>query len=130
MNKRCVNVLTVLAVLFSVGIIIYLIIEHGVKKWKCNEGHCEKVIGGDFSSLEKCRNRCANRQNYRDDEERRSLKKRRERIEKPHRPLPRDDKHVTISPDVEFVFIEPRSNRDSQKVLPPGAGRAHHTMES
>jgi hypothetical protein len=116
-----------LAILLAIGITIYLIIEYGVKKWKCNEGHCEKVIGGDFSSLEKCRNSCAMKQSYKDDEERRKLKKRRERIEKPHRPFPKD-KHVTFSPNAEYVLIEPRSNRGTHKVLPPGAGRARHTM--
>jgi hypothetical protein len=124
MNKRCGTALTVLTVLLVAGLVIYLIIEHGVKKWKCNEGHCEKVIGGDFSSLEKCRNRCS-AQHFHDDTERRKIKKRRERIEKPHRPLPKNDKHVSFSPDVDFVFIEPRLNRGVQKVLPPGAGRAH-----
>lgn len=58
------NKLIILSILISIGIAIYLIIEFKVKKWKCTEGTCEKVIGGDFASLEKCRKMCKIRQDY------------------------------------------------------------------
>ena len=54
MNKS----LIILAILVVLGVSTYLIIEFKVKKWKCTEGKCEKVIGGDYASLDKCRNGC------------------------------------------------------------------------
>jgi hypothetical protein len=39
--------------------ITYLIIQFVVKKWKCVGKTCEKVIGGDFDSLESCQQTCS-----------------------------------------------------------------------
>lgn len=47
-----------LAIFICIAIATYLIVEFKVKKWKCTEGKCERVIGGDFSSLDKCKNMC------------------------------------------------------------------------
>jgi len=58
------NKLIILVILIAIGVAIYLIIEFKVKKWKCTEGKCEKVIGGDFSSLEKCKELCKIKQEY------------------------------------------------------------------
>jgi hypothetical protein len=34
--------------------VIFLLIEYVFKKWKCNEGKCEKVILGDYSTIKEC----------------------------------------------------------------------------
>lgn len=73
MNQRIV---VSIVIILSMSLAIYLIIEYGVKKWKCVEGTCEKVIGGDFSSLEKCKSQC---QRYKSTHHRRMITGRRER---------------------------------------------------
>lgn len=32
--------------------------KEGMYGWSCTEGHCERVLNGDHSSLEKCRDFC------------------------------------------------------------------------
>lgn len=85
------SILKIIVVLAIVSVVCWLIIEHGVKKWSCNEGQCEKVIGGDFSSLEKCRNSCASA-----------------KCSKP--------RYVRFSPKLDIMFIEPRSETVKNKV--------------
>lgn len=41
--------------LLFTGVIIILLIQFVFKKWKCNNGTCEKVLGGDYSSLKDCK---------------------------------------------------------------------------
>ena len=90
--------LIIIFILIVVGVIVYLVIEYGLKKWRCVEGRCEKVIGGDFSSLEKCRTQCSvAQQRYKTDQERRLLTKRRERIGKKRKKVSFSDL-VQISP--------------------------------
>lgn len=78
------KILFIISILIALTVITYLVIEFKVKKWKCTEGKCEKVIGGDFSSLEKCRKMCQVKQNYYTDSKRRLLKNRRERAKSVH----------------------------------------------
>ena len=51
-------ILYALAGLLVLVVSIYLIIEFAVKKWKCTEGQCEKVLGGTYSSRSKCQTSC------------------------------------------------------------------------
>lgn len=37
-----------------IGSIALLLIEYVFKKWKCKEGKCEKVFGGDYSTVKEC----------------------------------------------------------------------------
>ena len=36
------------------GAVALILIEYVFKKWKCKEGKCEKVFGGDYSTLKEC----------------------------------------------------------------------------
>ena len=36
------------------GVVALVLIEYVFKKWKCKEGKCEKVFGGDYSTLKEC----------------------------------------------------------------------------
>jgi len=51
----------ILAFFIVVLAVVYLIIEFQLKKWSCNEGNCEKVIGGDYDSKSDCINSCASK---------------------------------------------------------------------
>ena len=91
--------LIALAILVVLGVITYLVIEFKVKKWKCKEGKCEKVIGGDYSSLEKCKQQCKVSQKYADDRTRRLLQGRRGRAKGRT-----SQRRVSFSPDlVEYA---------------------------
>jgi hypothetical protein len=98
MNKA----LIILAVCIAIGVTVYLVIEFKVKKWKCTEGKCEKVIGGDYSSLEKCKNQCKVKQKYHVDhsQRRRLISDRRARAYG-------SGKKVTFSPDLVEYAPEP-----------------------
>jgi hypothetical protein len=37
-----------------IGSIALILIEYVFKKWKCKEGKCEKVFGGDYSTIKEC----------------------------------------------------------------------------
>lgn len=37
-----------------IGAVALLLIEYVFKKWKCKEGKCEKVFGGDYSTMKEC----------------------------------------------------------------------------
>jgi hypothetical protein len=54
---RC-NILYVFSFLLIVGVVIILLLEYIFKKWKCIDGNCEKVIGGDYSDYNKCNAKC------------------------------------------------------------------------
>ena len=47
-----------LSLCLIIGISTLFLVEYKFKRWRCNEGQCEKVIGGDFSSLLECQNTC------------------------------------------------------------------------
>ena len=52
------TVLIVLTTISVFSLILFMIVEYGLKKWKCTEGQCEKMLGGDYSSKEECENHC------------------------------------------------------------------------
>lgn len=37
-----------------VGALVLILIEYVFKKWKCTDGKCERVLGGDYSHLKDC----------------------------------------------------------------------------
>tara|TARA_B110000908_G_C10137659_1_gene395241 strand:+ start:265 stop:714 length:450 start_codon:yes stop_codon:yes gene_type:complete len=44
--------------LVAIGVTILLLIEFVFKKWKCKDGKCKRVFGGDYSTLKDCNNKC------------------------------------------------------------------------
>jgi hypothetical protein len=48
------NIIIIIIIIPISIIIICLLYIFKVKKWKCIEGKCELVLGGDYSSIEKC----------------------------------------------------------------------------
>ncbi len=52
------QVITGIASLILISLIIYIIVVNFFQKWKCKEGGCEKVFGGDYSSKEECEDNC------------------------------------------------------------------------
>jgi hypothetical protein len=50
--------LYILIFLLLTGITFILLFEFVLKKWKCTEGSCEKVIGGDYSNKKDCEKSC------------------------------------------------------------------------
>ena len=51
-------ILFILAIILIVGIIAFVIYQNK-KKWKCTEKSCERVIGGDYDTREKCLQKCS-----------------------------------------------------------------------
>ena len=51
-------IISIFVFLLLLGIIVALLIEFVFKKYKCKEGSCERVIGGDFRKKEDCENKC------------------------------------------------------------------------
>ena len=47
--------LYIMSFLLFAGVTSVLLIQFVFKKWKCNKGTCEKVLGGDYSSLRQCK---------------------------------------------------------------------------
>ena len=74
--------LVILAIFLAIGVTAYLIVEFKLKKWKCSEKGCEKVMGGDFASLEKCKQQCAVKQSYKSTHQRKLEEGRRGRQQK------------------------------------------------
>ena len=58
MEKAIIIGITIVAIII---ILCFVTKESNSCKWSCNEGQCEKIIDGDFTSLEKCKKHCAKR---------------------------------------------------------------------
>lgn len=52
------GILYALSALLSIVVFGYIIFEYVLKKWKCVEGTCEKIIGGDYSHKSDCQKKC------------------------------------------------------------------------
>lgn len=99
MNKILLWIIGITVIL---GIGAYLLIEFKFKKWRCREGKCEKVLGGDFSSLDKCKESCKAKQTYDNDHNRRIKQQRRLRAYEEKK-----KKKVTWSPNLVDFAPEP-----------------------
>lgn len=85
-------ILWLLIIIICLGIGAYLLVEFKLKKWKCREGKCEKVFGGDYSTKEECANKCSMKQDYKSDKDRRLIESRRERVKRPKKSVSWKDK--------------------------------------
>ena len=57
MEKKYLLILTVLSIsLIIVGVLFWN--RNKSKKWSCVEGTCERIIGGDYESLQDCQQSC------------------------------------------------------------------------
>ena len=52
------TILYVLSIGLFTFFIIYISIEYIFRKWKCNDGKCQKMFGGDYSSENECIKKC------------------------------------------------------------------------
>jgi len=53
------NTVLLFCTILVIGVLIFtFIMEFGMKKWKCVDKKCIKVLGGDYSSKDKCEEVC------------------------------------------------------------------------